>query len=298
MSWEVLRALIAQGFGQGHGDHYRAWLQVSRSRSSPCSNLGRKFLPGSRRVLHTLSANEWCVALLANFLGACDVREQFPLWPMPHAHPLHGHPDFENGRFAPSSGTLQLAEMAEIQHGNFVGSVVPNVLTIDLLVTVRSPSGLGLGMISCKPRAQIERARPSNRMRARLMLEKIYAKEISAHYAIADQKIMNTAFRANLERFAPTRATLREFSEEEQLLCRIERSVNGEAANLSKRELVRRVARDLSLDQTRAHRAFCLLVWQRRVDFDFSVALTESLPLPLGGHRLNQELRRQLFGED
>jgi len=296
MTWEKLRALIATGAGQGHGDVYRPFLEVTRSRSSPCSNLGRKFLPGGMRHFHTLAGSEWTIALLLVFLGAEDVREQFPLWPMAHPHPLFGHPESQPLGLLASRGMLSIAADAGITHGNFVGSEVPNIVTVDLLATIRDGKKLGVSLVSCKPRELVEAARPSDRMPARLMLEKLYADEIGAHFALADSKILNKAFETNLERFAPTRPTLIEFRTQEDLLLSAEKIIGVAMYDLSKRELERRLARDLGISLGISQRAISLLAWKQRIDVDLSKTATESLPYPAGGAKINRELKRQLLG--
>jgi len=296
MTWAKLFEIVASGAGQGHGDDYRPFLEVTRSRSSPCSNLGGKFLPGQARKFHSLSATEWSVALLLTFLGAEDVREQFPLWPMPHPHPLFGHPEYGTLDLPPTRGMLTIAEAADIVHGNFVGSDVPNVVTLDLMATIRKNGKPVVSLVSCKPRNLMEKARPSDRMPSRLMLEKLYADEIGVHFALADQKIFNTKFETNLKRFAPTRPTLREFYDQDDLLCQVEKNVNGAISQYTKREVEHRVASDVGLEVSRARRAIYLLIWRRRIDINLCEAPNESRPFPTGGAAINQELQRQLLG--
>jgi hypothetical protein len=296
MTWECLRALIESGAGQGHGNDYQPFLQVTGARSSPSSNLGRKFLPGRSRVMHTLSQNEWTVALLLTFLGAEDVREQFPLWPMPHPHPLFGHQEFESLGLQPARGTLAIAQDANIVHGNFLGSDIPNVLTIDLLATFRARGKLSVSLVSCKPRQLLEAQRPSDRMPARLQLEKLYADEIGAHLALCDQRILSKVFQTNLHRFSPSRATLLEFQNQDDLVQQVEGNVKSAISDLPKRELEQRLARDLNISGDMARRAISLLAWLQRIDIDFSKTPTESLPYPTGGAKINQELKRQLLG--
>jgi hypothetical protein len=292
----MLRALVADGAGQGHGDGYQPFIRVTPARSSPVSNLGRKFLPGSNRSFHTLTENEWHVARLLKFLGAEDVREQFPLWPMAHPHPLADHPEAKSLRLPTSKGTIAIAANAKITHGNFVGTNLPNVITTDLAATVRRMGRLALSLVSCKPRDLLLNAKPSDRMPARLMLEKIYAEEIGAHFALADGKIFNATLRANIERFAPTDATLEKLRHQTELLVSVEKGVNGCIESLSVRELEKRVSRDITHDLDLARLAISLLIWERRIDFNFARTLPVLRPIPLGGAELNRELTNQLLG--
>ncbi len=117
-----LREQIKAGRGQGHGADYQPWLQVSRRRSPSNGNINFRHLPILGRHSHFMSRNEWHIALWILWLGVEDLREQFPLWPFPHPHPLFGRAEVEQTRLPSSRGTLEIAKELGIDHGRIVGS--------------------------------------------------------------------------------------------------------------------------------------------------------------------------------
>src|SRR5579871_3165360 len=88
MTLKKLREWIVEGRGTGTGDYYQPWIKITRTTSSPNSNLSIVPMPGLRRLCHFLSRGERAVAHVMWWLGAEDVREQYPLWPWEHRAPL------------------------------------------------------------------------------------------------------------------------------------------------------------------------------------------------------------------
>src|SRR5574337_488009 len=88
MTAQKLTEFIAEGRGLGVGDRYQPWEQITRSRASPFSNLNVIPVPHLTRLAHFLSRGQREFGLLLWWLGAEDVREQYPLWPWPHRQPL------------------------------------------------------------------------------------------------------------------------------------------------------------------------------------------------------------------
>ncbi|WP_158900125.1 hypothetical protein [Burkholderia sp. L27(2015)] len=192
MTWEKLLRRIEEGRGSGHGDAYQPWLWIHRKNPSKRGNQVAAPLPGYRRTSHFLAVIERHTALLCLFLGAQDVREQFPMWPMPHLHPLAGVPGGTGcGYSSLVRGLLDIASEANIPHGFEVGSGgVPYVATLDLGVTLRSDDGPRFAGISLKPHDEILAAEPSDRILERLKLEDLYLIELCAHYKIVDRSVL------------------------------------------------------------------------------------------------------------
>jgi hypothetical protein len=93
-------------------------------------------MPPLGRTAHYFSRGEYHTALLLLWLGVDDLREQFPLWPAPHPHPLYGSPLQSNAPLTWAKGLLSIAEEAGIAHGVEVGTRVPYIASLDLLATV------------------------------------------------------------------------------------------------------------------------------------------------------------------
>lgn len=89
--------------------------------------------------------------LKGRYLRALDVREQFPLWPFPHPHPLVDHPETQQRRPRQCPGLIAIADKLGVDHGREVGSDVPYVASLDLLVTLKRKNGMGLAGIALKP---------------------------------------------------------------------------------------------------------------------------------------------------
>lgn len=64
------------------------------------------------------------------WLGATDIREQFPIWPWPHAHPLTGAPGAEHLVLDGSPGLMDIANPAKISHGVAIGTTLPYIATV------------------------------------------------------------------------------------------------------------------------------------------------------------------------
>ena len=152
---------IRLGFGQGHGEHYQPWMKIRRKNSTSKSNQIVAWMQPLGRVAHYFSRGEYKTALLLLWLGIEDLREQYPLWPIAHPHPLSGAEGSESMNFPWVRGLLDIAGEAGIDHGVEVGTDIPYTATIDLLATLRTRTGLKLIGISCKPYSSSDDVPPS-----------------------------------------------------------------------------------------------------------------------------------------
>lgn len=191
---------IKAGHGQGHGADYQAWLQVSRRRMPSNGNINYRHLPILGRHGDFLSRNEWHVALWVMWLGAEDLREQFPLWPFPHPHPLFGRAEVEQMRLPSSRGTLEIARDLGIDHGRIVGSSIPYVATTDMMITVFHNDIPQAVAIAVKP-ADIVQGKDEikQRTKERLALEMAYANELGIRWLLLSNHEVSENLRGNLE---------------------------------------------------------------------------------------------------
>ena len=200
----TLRELIKFGRGQGHGTAYQPWLQISRRKTPSNSNINFRHLPPLWRHGHFLSRNEVNIALWLLFLGADDLREQYPLWPFAHPHPLYGHPSTPHEPLSWSRGTLAIARDLGIDHGWFVGTRIPYVATTDFMLTVLVDGIPRAIAIAAKPSALVDgRVAVKMRVKERLALEMAYARELDISWFVTSDGDIPLPLRENLELILP-----------------------------------------------------------------------------------------------
>jgi hypothetical protein len=149
-SWDekkISRYLHA-GRGLGSGSEYKPWLSTADVPSLGRSQ--RSFWSKTRRVHHFLSDNEFYAFVHHAFDDdVLDIREQFPL---------------------DRTDTLSIAALLGIRHPVDRISGTPLVMTTDLLVTRRTPSGVDLFAYAVKEDKDLERARTVEK----LEIERLY----------------------------------------------------------------------------------------------------------------------------
>jgi hypothetical protein len=146
-------------------------------------------MPPLGRTAHYFSRGEYHTALLLLWLGVDDLREQFPLWPAPHPHPLYGSPLQSNAPLTWAKGLLSIAEEAGIAHGVEVGTRVPYIASLDLLATVTLPTRIALAAFSSKPIPNAGSA-VSWRTRERLEVERRYAEDVGSSYFVSHSALI------------------------------------------------------------------------------------------------------------
>ncbi|NHZ82267.1 hypothetical protein F2P44_23740 [Massilia sp. CCM 8695] len=189
---------ILLGHGTGHREKYLPWLTLRRKNPSPRSNQVVSWMPPLNRTAHYFSRGEFHTALLLLWLGVHDLREQFPLWPTPHPHPLDGLPHAPDKPHHWSRGLLAIATEANIVHGFEVGTRVPYIASLDLLATVSLPGRTALAAFSSKPISD-----PNDeigwRTLERLELERRYTADIGAFYFVSSSALIPLLTAGQLE---------------------------------------------------------------------------------------------------
>jgi hypothetical protein len=297
VTWAVLDKRIDAGRGQGHFDDYLPWLWIHRKNTSGQGNQVVDPLPGYRRASHFMAQVEWHVALLCIYLGARDVREQFPLWPWAHEHPLADYPGAQHGRRRRCAGLLDIADHLGIDHGREVGSEVPYVASLDLLVTVQRRNGIGLAGIALKPHDLILSAEPNDRVNERLQLEVACMNRYDATHVVVDRRLLGPHTGGNLEFFSSgyrIPSALQVVSLQGDFLDRF----LDIASTSSISEGINRAARGTGLDQMSANLLWRHLVWRQRIDIDITAPLELGRPLRGGGKDIARAISRELFGEE
>lgn len=294
----LLKGYVSEGRGFGHGEDYRAWIQLRRWNASPVSVQTFGNVPPFRRSGSFLSRSEWLLSLVLSWVG-CHVREQFPFWPWPHMHPLYGLvPDLDHDRLW-SSGTLELCKRAGIDHGTFIGTSYPYIWTMDLCATLAwlPADQQTCAMLSVKPLSgelytgEID---PIARGPEKLEVERQFALELDLPYFVADRSIYPGALLGNLEWLRnaamfpsghPVAAKL------EQFLQR-----NGQELHCCPpTEWKDKLQADFSASSEEADFVVQHILWHQYVDVDLSHDVNlDAIPRP-GGRSLREAVRANLM---
>ncbi|WP_228893931.1 PDDEXK family nuclease [Pseudoduganella aquatica] len=294
MTYEKLCERILLGHGMGHGNGYLPWLTLRRKNPSPISNQVPSWMPPLGRPAHYFSRGEFHTALLLIWLGVKDVREQFPLWPLRHPHPLdgtHGAPDVIRP-WAP--GLLDIAKEAGIDHGYEIGTGLPYVASLDLLATAALPSGYKLAAFSSKP---FTSANDDVKWRTleRLELERRYTARINCSYFVSSSALIPLVTAGQLEWWLDA-STLHCAAHLLPNAVPFAQEINA-CRQLPANEAVAITARRLQLTTDEAWLLFRHCAWTQSIDIDPSVRHLSSYPIHPGGRALRDNLRRHFFGE-
>lgn len=296
MTEEKLIAMIAAGYGQGHGDHYRPWLKNTRSAISRIGTQSSgRVLYGLNRSCDFKSRQEKKIARALLWLGALDIREQFPLWPWPHAHPLVGAPGAENLSLPDAQGLVQIAQQAEIPHGVFLGTILPYVATTDFMVTIQRDHTPILIAIACKEREVVLSSDRSSRPLERLELERLYCKHIEIHHLVVDAEVFGQILLANLEWLMPDKYVVRQLLDNPKLGEFYDR-LSDEIFCVAINQAIESVREQVGWSRDLGYSAFRYLTWAQELDIDLTRPVLMTQPAHAGGARVHSILQRRLFG--
>ena len=293
----TLATAINAGRGIGTGDNYKPWIQITRRKSSPCSNLYVGPVPYLKRLTHFLSRGERQFALYLWWLGAEDLREQYPLWPWPHMHPEVQIAPRTDARLHP--GMQAIAAEAGIALREYRGNTTADILTLDMMVTVPAsvnPSRL-IG-VSCKPRSIVVAGSPTDRNMERIELDRRYCLAGDIPFRLAHPELLPRKLLVSLHAISPIepRATLKQFvgsASYRKYIEILKRTGYDRRAWIASQEAGNRVGWSTPEEQ----RAFHIAIWHQHVDHDLSRGLITTRPLVGGGIALREQGRREWFGE-
>jgi hypothetical protein len=283
---DTVQRHIRAGCGQGRGEHYQPWIRITRRFSSPVSHMVLASLGIHRRSHHLLSKLEHHTALQLAYLGAVELRECLPMWPTPHPHPW-----LED--VAEVEGLLNLAADAGIDHGTFVGTNVPYVGSLDMLVAIpRHGRVLHLG-VSCKPDAIYE---ASLRAQERVELDRLYCQRIGATHVREGGWSFSTVLLANLQAYRPRQAEIVRHRDDAQLadFCG-EFSVRQDHLPLS--DAINGAGNATGLSAPVAARFWRLGIWLHRIDIDMGQPVCMTRPARRGSDRVLAGLTRHFLGD-
>ena len=288
--------LIAQGFGQGRNAAYIPWIRVTRRFYSPVSNIARFYVTTQARGLHLLSRLEQSAALVAAWLGAQEIREQFAMFPWQHPHPRTGLDQERDVNFPSGPGYLEIARRKNLKHGYYVGSDnVPYVATCDLVLRFGEPPDDRLVFWNVKSEDALQSSPKSSAWR-RITLEQEYAREVGAHHFIYDGTAVPKLLIANLDWLAPSPS---------EWICALraaERSAFAAAfvATEASQSLEQRIsvsADRIGIELQRGQEAFRACAWAGQIDIDLTRAVVMSRPVVPSNKEFIKDLRHIALGE-
>jgi len=293
MTWKKLEQHMLMGHGMGHGADYQPWLTLRRKNTSKCSNQVAAYLFALDRAGYFFSRGEYQIALMLQWLGVEDIREQYPIWPISHPHPLFGAPGAESMHLGHSPGLLQIAKEAGIAHGVYPGTRIPYVATYDFLLTVRDNDVLKLIALSCKPIDD-----PNNEIKwrtlERLELERRYAAHNHIRYVVVSSRLVPILMAAHLE-WCVDSATLAE-APHLKAVAPLFATEFASTPDLSIADAVLRSSTVCKLEQHDGWTVFRHCLWTQAIDLDLSQAILTTYPAVRGGRRLRQQLKKTLIG--
>ena len=294
MTWSRIERLVREGFGHGRDEDYVPWIRITRSLSSPVSHLTAAHTPVHARGIHLLSNLEDAAVRIAAWLGAQEIREQFPLFPWPGQHPMHGLDPDRDRTLGPAPALADIAREAGVELRRYVGSRVPYVATTDLVLRIGDHPNDRLVFWSCKPQQAIDCPRDGARVAEVLDLERRYAAAIGCKHVVFTGDEVAPRLLSNLIWLEPPRSHLltrdgnarREFAayfNEQDDDISIERRI----------ELASELARIPRCD---AHADFRTAAWLGLIDIDLTRPVLMSRPVVRGRAQTKGALREQLVG--
>lgn len=297
MTFKRLTDSILDGKGAGIGDQYSPWIQITKRNTSKQSSQSVVPMPGLVRLSHFLSRGERDMANVLWWIGAMDVREQFPLWPWQHPHP---HKEVNSEAVLPDMpGMIEIARDAGIPIYNYPGLRIPTVLTVDFLVTL--PHDVGetarfLG-VSCKHQSVFEGASAIERERERLELDRRYCLVAESEHLLVHPENLPVELVRQLDWLSPLQSNeiisrIVASREYKIFLDRLERKAYQMPAYRAAEE----AHVGLGWSKGFAEFAMRMAMWRLDIDADLLNPISMTSPLRLGGRALRAALRRRIFG--
>ena len=298
MTLDRLHALIAAGYGQGHGETYLAWMRVRRRLTSRVSNLVVLANPlYATRPFHLLSRLEAKGAIVALWLGARELREQFPLWPDDHPHPDWGGPGQTAATLQYVPGLISIAKEAGIKHGNFPGTTIPYVASADLLIRPPQDRVAPLTLVPVKPNSEIEKpGRKGMRVLERLELQRRYANVVGARYVEFTDATCSALMASQLDWFMPLHSELKARLSSDELYMFAEK-FNVLCSELPISSCIRSVQQAMGIGSADiVFLLFRIAAWSGLINIDFRKPILMRSLIRLDADGYKASLADQLFG--
>lgn len=296
VTWDWVAETIQAGYGTGFDEAYQPILKIKRWNPSPVSVQVVETLPPFRRRCHFFSYSEYHMALLFSWAGAW-LREQFPAWPWRHFHPEYGRNQEQDALLPQSPGMLKICKDAGIWHGNFIGTNIPYIWSFDLCLTlpwVESPRQR-TALVSIKPldADRFQHVDPLDRGVEKLEGERRYARQLGAHYLVADRSLFPGPLFANLDLYRRAAVLPHSHPLARAKMVLLERRAD-DLQTFPIAESTRIAAEVCRLSLADATTLIHHCLWAQDIDCDLSRPVPPSKPPRPGGRRLRQAIRDYL----
>lgn len=296
MTAKKLKDLILAGYGQGHEQHYKPWLRVTRGDYSPCSRVGHLDYPEMFRLMHPRSMGERYTFCLARWLRARDVRDAHPVWLSPHRHPGHGLPGFGFDHEVP--GMLDIAAECGIKVGYYPGTNLPYVSTLDSLTTWDIGDGRLLVALENKPESLTYEPNPLLRRKEKLELTRRYCNAAGIRRLIIHAEKFPLELLVNIDSLRPTKpahvVAVDLSSPMYRSLVDAARSPRAPSTPLA--VMAHEASARYGGTRRDAERLLHLALWRQDIDHDLRLPLRPSEPPVPGGQAVQRALRRAITG--
>jgi len=288
-----LRRQLVAGHGRGRGEAYKAWLRVRRRSSSRVSHPILSHLPLAMRSYHLLSKEEENASLVLSWLGAKEIREGLPAWPIDHPHPAIGWDASSEKSLGWVPGLLDIAKSAGIYHGDIAGTRIPYIATIDIVAILPPMPSNRLLFIGCKPTKFLLE---DERAIERLELERRYARSCGGRHRIVHEATFDAQLVENLRCYAPRYDTLTRVESMPQFLefCAEFVRISADRPVVVARDQCARLFGVLE-DAELMLRAG---IWLREIDADLSKPIVRASPLVCDHGRVARSLVSSLMGDE
>ena len=293
---KYLERCIQNGMGQGHGRTYLPWIQIKRWNPSSVSTQAIGGLPPYFRTRDSfMSRNEWRVALVLSWI-ASDVREQFPAWPWPHAHPLYGLNQELDLELTWSEGMQTICTEMGIRHGTYIGTSIPYIWTLDFVLTLLVKNTYRCAVCSIKP---IEDDRyldpdPLDRAIEKLEAERRYCKQLKIPYSVTGCSRFNETMIANLEVFRG--AAVVPMADRRYTILQTFLDNRLDMARMHPiGDWILWMRQDSGANYNQAIFVVQHIIWKQFIDIDLTQAFDMNRLLKPGGRALRKSLRKALL---
>jgi len=288
-----LQKMILDGWGQGRGEEFKPFLRISRGNPSRSSSHVFTHLPIHRRSLHLMSGLEYKWALILGWLGADEIREGQPLWPMEHQHLGCGLDSYVDRRLPSAPGLLDISKQAGIDHGVYPGTTILYVATNDLNARFPELEPWESVLVSCKPKVFID-LKP--RARERLELERLYCQAVSLRHVIATDEMLNDELVNQLDWLVPTRAEFIRHMGTARMhdFCS---AVNVAGERNTLHDALSTASMMVGVGTAMKNQLFRVGVWSRAIDLDLRQRIEMSRPPKRDGGATVRHFRQLVLGK-
>lgn len=288
--YRKLEQRIRDGAGQGHLDDYVPMWRITRANITRFGSQMTGPLPGYRRGSHFRARSHLEMALLALWIGALDVRENYPLWLFDHPHPLTGWPDDRVER-RPCRGLLELFD-GKRRASNLIrqalGGSIPDVT---LMVTFGDPTHPRCMLVECLGAEAFDGTKLPL-----LDYSERYASANDIRYMASVPEHVGHTFMANLVACSyAVNAVRRDMSP--SLLAASEASLRRDLEHNTFLGAVAATSIRLKVDERNLWTVVHYMKWRQTIDVDLRQPVYHSeRPIP-GGQALRSALQKIIFGQ-